>query len=683
MALYDQAVQASEQELSVTNEPLPIDVNEIVANFEVARMSDGYSQRNYLIDIRTDAFEGAHWAKEPEDDSDYQLTFNYVRNIIFRFSAILARSPKPSVPIPGSGQTKLSDSARKREKYLLAMWPKLMKAWSDVEINASKSSYGVLQILWDPKNGQPETLSGRGEDETTRKAYTEPPFTFRSIPPKNFYPTYRTFDEPNDFLSVYRHDPARLVADLEQRYGVNLRAEIGVENIAEGIYVIDIEEDAELIEYWTGEYYVLIAKTIAYVTLRTGGRAPRGGRMDFEEMPRYTVLSAGKNPFPQIPFWVLQNIRSDPNENPTTVGSVSDVEDIISLNKHYNEIMSEEASEIAINIHSPMVYASNEHQQDPETIRFSPGAVIPIGEEEKLDKLHWQGEPLVVPQHLDRVMDSVGDLTFLGQAGFGRLPSGATGLGMQIALTPLQQIIELKLPLRKEVLESVCSYLLRCFEEKSNDTPFKGWLQIQAKKYEMAELTKEDILGDYYATVDYGNLLPRDDLAADQNEVYKFKTGTQSLLTTLEKLGYQDPESEMNRLKAEMSDPVLNPEHVIATAQAKQTQAQANQPPPTGPEAAGGAGAGGMEGQMTLPGLTGGPEQQAGGQGRVPFGQAGIPTGPALPGTAQPGTVGVNPESLGGRSNTPPVPTSRAAPRGQEGPPSGPGQNAPFLGRGR
>ena len=82
-----------------------LDVNEIVNNFERVRSEGDYTTRNYLIDLRTDAFEGRHWESEPEEETDFQLVLNYVRNTILRFNAILAREPKPKVPIPGTGSS--------------------------------------------------------------------------------------------------------------------------------------------------------------------------------------------------------------------------------------------------------------------------------------------------------------------------------------------------------------------------------------------------------------------------------------------------------------------------------------------------------------------------------------------------------------------------------------------------
>jgi hypothetical protein len=552
----------------------------------------------------------------------------------------------------------------------MAIWPDLMKAWADVEMNASKCSFGVLQCLWD-ETVKPVKKTGKGADATGYEVYDQTPFKFRSVPPKNFYPVYRTFDKPNDFIEIYRFDPGRLVDDLERTYGVNLYPDPLFEP-RPGYSLVDVLNTADLVEYWTEEHYCLIAKTTLVVAPK--GRSNRA--VDYEEMPRYVLLSAGPNPCaPDFPFWVLQNVRVDPNENPTTLGSIADTDDIIGLNKHYNEINSEEASEIAINIHSPLVYMSDEHTQNPSEIRFAPGATIPIGAEEKLEKLAWQGEPTVVPQHLDRIMRGMLDLTFLGEAGVGRLPSGISGLGMQIALHPLQQINELKLPLRVAVLESVCAYLLKTFEKKSGAAPFRKWFQKQAKRFELAELKAEDIDGDYYCAVVYGNLLPRDDLASEQNEVYKFKTGTQSLYDTLDRLGYDDPESGVERLKAELQDPVLNPEKVILIAQAKaasqqQQPQQGQQPQPQPGQPQGQQQPTPQLGQQGQLPMLAGPEQG------TPFGRVQLPTGP-LPGTAQPGTAPVVPGSLGGRRGAPPPVPGPAA---QQGGP-GPGQTAPFLRR--
>lgn len=626
----------------------------------------GYSGRNGTLSGFSNLFGGDQWSGDAEDDTSYQLTMNYLRNVCLRFAAILSRSPKPSVPIPVIPE--LAAQANRREKFLMALWPDIMRAWRDVEMNASKLGYGVLQVLWAPKDGQPENVNvGLGLDQQMQRSYTKSPFIFRSTPPMNFYPMYRTYDTPNDFLYVFRYEPNRAIRDLEERYGVELQSTGQDERLT--------EETVELIEYWDNDWYKLIALTHQDVKVGGTDRNPR-----FEKRDVFVTLEEGSNPYGCIPFWVLQNIRTDPNVDPTDGGSLSDIEDLIIPQKHYNEMFSEEAQEIATNIHRPLVYQSADHQADVASLEFKAGAVFPIGpkEDESLEPLAYTSTGPGVREHLAAVMQAIKDLSFLGDAGFGQLASGVSGVGFGIALNPLQQITELKIPLRVDALRSVSAYLLRCFEKKAeSDTAFRGWYMIQGKRFGVAHLTAGDIGGNYFTEIVYGNLLPRDDYAHEQNEIYKYKTGAQSLETTLDHLGYDDPQAEVERIKKEQQDPVLNPEKVIAIAQAKQMTAQ---PQPQ-------------------PGATAGAAPAT----KRPAPTSNVSQGPPVPpGAAQPGTSPINMEGFGGMAGVPggagplggpqpfarpggaqepPVPNKMAFPGRPGMPEQGPGQNAPFLKR--
>jgi hypothetical protein len=608
------------------------------------------------------------------DDKEFQLTFNYLRNIVLRFSATLARQPKPKVPTVGTATSIEGQRASKQQKLLLGLWPELMQAWYDIELDASKLSYGVLQIIWAPEDGQPERVNmGRGEDTQMADVYTKCPYVFRAIPPASFYPIYRTYNKPNDFLAVFRFDPQRLIDDLETQYNISLAAT--------GSNVLGAEPTADLLEYWDKEQYILMAITKVLVDKRTraaGNRPPRQGDLEYEE--RYTLLEQGPHEYGCVPFWVLQNIRSDPHKDPTIDGSLADLDDTSELNRHFNEMVSEVAAETITNIHRPLIYSSEEHQQDPSSFKYEAGAVIPIGAEEKVEALPSPGETSMLPEHLDRIRQGMQDLSFLGEAGFGQIPNGMTTIGFKIALQPMQQIIELKLPLREAVLRDVCSFLLRCFRDNAGDAKFKAWVQNQYGAYGVTQIEASDLQGGWFVEVNYGNLLPRDDVQNQQNEVYLFKSGAQSLETTLAHLGFDDPNAEMSRIKEEQQDVVLNPEKAalikqLGAPQPQQPQGAPGGQPPPQPGGMPGGLPGGQETQPMVPPSEFGRTPQGGEYGAGPLtpflgrGMAPASTGPNM--GMMPGGMAGAPGLMGG------PPGGGGMPPGMGGPP---GQMPPGMG---
>ena len=637
-----------------------------------------YAGRNSTIDAKQAFFSGDHWedAEEDEDEGEFRLVINYCRRVVLDFVGMLARAPVPRVPVPAAedpGAPEI-EAARKREYLLRLVWEDFLAAWRRAEMNAAKSSYGVVECLWrddlsaedvpirgesrpvlaeTPASSPPEgagpthvmpngtTMPGAQHEEApapasaprTLKRYMQDPFRFRSIDPRQFFPVYRTFDLADDFLYVFRFDPERLTTDLENRYGVGLG---GTSSVLTGT-----ESTVDLIEYWDDVYYVLVAQTVMEVSTvpasKTGLVARvRRALQEPTFIPTYTVLAKLEHGYDRVPFWVVQNIV-DPEKDPTDGGSLSDLEDIPQLNQHLNLMRSEQAEEIVTNIHRPLIYASDDHQQEPKSLSFSAGAVYPIGIEERLEPVPYEGQPAEAWRHVEEIQQDIRTLSFLGDAGFGDFGSGTSGVAARIALTPMQRILELKLPPRIEVLRSLGSFLLRCFEQKlPKDAKLRGWVKGGVLRFQQVDLAPEDIAGQYYVDVDYGNLLPRDDQAHQQNEIYKWGSGAQSLFTTLENMGHEDPDEEIKRMKRELKDPWLNPEKWLAVQQAVAAQKQQ--------------------------------EQEA----------AGPPQGQAPPGR-EIGPVAAPPTP---RGTAPPVPGGSAFPRAPSAGGFGAGAATPFLGRG-
>lgn len=620
-------------------------------------VQSGYTARNQDIVSRRAFFEGVHWAEDPDEteEHEFRLVINYCRRVVLDFAGMLSRAPTPRVPSPVNDK----EGARRRELLLRLIWPDFLKAWRLAELNAAKCSYGVLEVLWDDnlevetREVVPETQGPNGtEPSLTVKRYTKQPYIFRSIKPEEFFPVYRTFDKPDDFLYTFRFDPNRLITDLEDRYGVVLQGT----DLDGG----SAEPTADLIEYFDDGWYVLVAKTLVKDPMPEGrGIAARFRRATQPTYsPSLTLLTARQHKYYRPPFWVLRNIENT-DANPTDGGSLSDIDDISTLNQHLNLMRSEQAEEIVINIHRPLTYASDDHQQDPETLSMTAGAVYPIGLEEKLEPVPTTPQPAFVQKHIDDIERTIRTLSFLGDAGFGDFGSGTSGVAARIALTPMQRILELKLPPRTDVLQSVCKYLLQQCEEKlGKDTKLEGWVETASKQFIETTIAAQDIDGKYFVFVDYGNLLPKDDQAHQQNEVYKYKSGTQSLWKTMDNLGEEDPDAEIARIEEESKNPYLDPQKYILVQQATATSAA----PPTPAGGGGGAGAGAPSGLPTdLAGAGGGSTApptpspasfprapNAGGYGAGPVtpflpretaGAGAMPLAPAGPG-ANPGGMG-------------------------------------------
>jgi len=570
----------------------------------------GMADRNTAILTRRNWFDGNHWAEpspgnEETSENQFRLVINYCKRVVLDFAGMLSRSPIPRVPIPVSeipGDVDVT-RAKKREALLMIAWPDFLEAWQRAELNAGKCGYGVIQVLWDPSvtpdeeieetptapapavtpiegNGQPPTPPPAATQPVKSRRYSELPMKFRSIKPEDFYPVYRTFDKSDDFLYVFRYEQNRLLADLEQRYDISLQATGTDESTSEAT--------ANLLEVWDAENYALFAETLVEDPLPVGavsGLAARLRRVlrGKAYSTHYTALTHKKHGYKRIPFWVLQNVV-DPDGNPAADGSLSDIDDIALLNEHLNLMRSEQAEEIVTNIHRPMVYKSPDHSQEPRSLSMTPGAVYPIGDDEDLEPLNYAPQPEYIQLHIADIERSIRFMSFLGDAGFGEFGAGTSGVSARIALTPMQRILELKMPPRIYCLRGIASFILRCFEARlGSDARLQAWVRTRGKQYSNIVVTPGDIKGDYYADVVYGNLLPRDDDSHQQNEGYKHGAGIQSLYRTIENLGEEDPLTEMKRLEQEANNVSLQPEKWLAIQQAKAAAAALQAPAPAAP----------------------------------------------------------------------------------------------------
>jgi len=549
-----------------------LDVHEAYARFLTLQMH--YSTRNASLDELAQFFDGGHWETSPEDmqeeldaTEDVRLTLNYARKSVLWHVGLLTGKP-PRVDVPNASDT--SEGSGKRERYLRALIASVpfRRAYRRAEVSANKYAYGVLQVLWDPGESEAEDLPrAEGSTEpTSRKAYHRQPFRFRTLDPRDFYPCYRTFDSPDDFLYAFRFDEHRLVEDIEDQYDVILLPT----DIAPGS-----RGTCDLIELWTDTHYLLFAVT---------ARKEMNEEGDVVDVKLPTVLVDESHPYGRPPFFVLLNFVVDPDKDPTYEGSISEVDLVRDTNKHLNLIVSLMATEIATRIHPPLVYQTDEPQQAPGDIRIGAGEVIPIGAEEQLTPMKWEGVPQTVAEHRNAIMQALRDFSGLPNTSLGSTGAGSSGIGMRLAYAVLEMILPLKLPERTEWMQDVLSHVLKVTHSQLSP---KDVISFWASKDLQARIQKEDISKDFFCEVTFGNLIPRNRIEEEQHVVYLHKTNVISRRTALEMLeDIKDPDAELERIRKENKDGGLDPEKAMAVQQAmgggQSPAPPTGQPPPSG-----------------------------------------------------------------------------------------------------
>jgi len=556
-----------------------------------------------------DFFDGRHWAldteggdigagENPGGDSaggtEETITVNFSRVVVLKYASVLSKGFRLQVPEPAAGDARAA--AQRREAYLLSMMPSFMRAYRRAEHNACKVGYGVIQAVFNKHDMAPEVrMMGEGHDQRMVHEYTFMPgqsrsvFHFRNVPPEDFYPVFTGYDDPNaDLWYVIRVDHNRLTAELRERYKVELESTGGWDLFGPD----QVEPTCTLLHYWDKEDYYLIAQTVRKQAGRPRSPFRSGGGSSEAPLTRAVLLEHVKHMWGRPPFWIISNVFTG-EADPTWRGTTSDIDAIKALNRRFNETLSDAATEIRMHIRKPLVYKSDEPQQDPTAIEFESGAVIPIGAEEELTPLDWQPVPEAVERLLDRYEQSIHHLSFLNEAAFGNLRNSPTGVGMRMAFASMLQMLDLKVPLRVDMLRHLFGAVLAYTErmlapvqvkrggvagESTGRVLFRSMTGMMGKgghEFTVVDLEASDIAGDFEVIIDFSQVLPFDEIQRDQNEVYKFKSRTQSLRETLRSRGVQDVDRAIDEIKSELEDEVLNPEHVLLVAQARQAKSAA------------------------------------------------------------------------------------------------------------
>ena len=504
-----------------------------------------YAGRNATFDSLATFFDGQHWDETVEaGQEDMRLVLNYGRRAVLWHVAYTTKySPRVDVPLRKTPDL----GAVRRERFLRAALasPSFRDTYRRIELSAAKYGVGVLETLF---------------LKSTEKRITQLPFVFRAINPRQFYPVYKTFDSPDNFLYVFLFDEDRLVEDIEREYGVSLEATGGTPGTLLGT--------ADLLEYWDEEDYILLALTKRIVLNRMG-------KEEGEEIAPI-VLRHEKNPLGRIPFFVLPNIVVEPFADPTSGGGVSEISLVQEVNRQINLLVSLAQEEIAGRIHPPLVYKTDDPRQDPSAIRLGAGRTIPIGADEALDVLRWEGIPATVAEQRNALMQALRDLSGLPYTAFGAA-GDTSGVGMRLSYATLELSEALKFPEREGFLRRIFSFLLQTLDQQLTAGQSvalgagKGTTPIATDV-----LRKADIDGNYECDVQAQSAVPRDRIEWEQHVIYLYKTGVISQRTALEMLeGIPDPDLELERIRQENQDKELHPEKAALIGKGEESPEQA------------------------------------------------------------------------------------------------------------
>lgn len=518
--------------------------------------------RNSEYAAARELYMGQHWgAGEHQspipDGRRYTATLNYIRPTVNKsVQLLLGQLPGIQVMPPGT-----DDMARRlaenEEALLYATWDvnDAGKVFRRVAHNRSLLRRGLIYYWWDPK---------------ALKA------CFRSVAPDNFYPVYDG-EEIVECIIVSR----RLTRSLQRSYP-SLASQIVSDDKGD-----DVFDESRWTRVVNGQLDILgdggsfgneVRGPIAGQTTVYDWFDKYGNwvRTMGETAHHSQNLDYGMGKVPVIEF-----PNSVPGDEREPHSEIDDIKNLVLL---ANKIVSRQ-QDIIDRYANPTIIdkqSGQSAQQIRNTVQGD-GGVLPIRRDGDILLLNWEGTPPDIANQYARVMQAIYDLSGKPASSYGQLLSNQSGVATNMALSPATLTTEEAQGLFGMGLTELNECILRLNEKFMQGQPIEVRVSAQGRgarmnswKFYDIKMTGDEIGSWYKNRIKWPSALRTDDPIYVQNELAKSKGDqanppAQSLYTTMENLGIEDVEAEIDRIKTQLEDPRMHPDRLqaaIAAAQA-------------------------------------------------------------------------------------------------------------------
>lgn len=533
--------------------PAPLTAKEVTQLYAELRSTFAVRNADYA-NLRT-LYRGDHWGSEQNplpEGKHFTLAVNYVAPTVDKaVNQIFGVMPGIQVMAQGAEEDDRR-LAEQQEAILYDTW-----ARNDAEVvfrraanNMSLLSRGVLYYWWD------------AGAECVK---------FRSVAPDNFYPLYDG-DEIVECILISR----RLTRHLQRSYPA-LSAKIvpdgGQNETMSGGDASDMFDSSR----FDGDEVVTprgapSSSVAGFTTVldwydRFGNWVRIMGDAVHKQKLAYGI---GKVPVIEWP----NGLPGDERE------PRSDVADILGLNLYLDQLISADA-DIIKRYANPTVLDKQSGQSAQEirqTIQAE-GGVIPIRRDGDILYLNWDGTPPDIQQQYDRVLNAIYDLSGRPASSYGNVLSNQSGAASNMALNPLIADAETAQSIVGNGLVQLNRAILALYAKFSKGKVIHA-RGARPKRPGVASyvpyasgITGADMNEWYENRIKWPSALRTDDPTYIQNEIAKSNADgnnppKQSLYTTLENLGIEDVEAEIDRIKTQLEDPRLHPQVTAASVDA-------------------------------------------------------------------------------------------------------------------
>jgi len=318
--------------------------------------------------------------------------------------------------------------------------------------------------------------------------------------------------DPRAFFATWAGDDPSALRHVECAY------EVSAEDLALGGYGLTPAQADELAGSGTAEV------------------VERWTDAELQIVVRDRIIRAQANPYGTIPFVHVPNLP--PANEPW---GTSDLVDVVPINREIDERVSDQADIIRFHADPPVIFTGVADHAD---LAVGPGTVWDLPEGADVKLLEWQGQPVAVGEHIERLYRSLYEVTETPRTAFGDSGRQLSGVALETELRPIVQRT-----LRKRV------WWTRALRRRSALV-----LQL-ARQFKAGDARSWDVDG-HRVRVVWPPMMPRDDAQEVRNQVALVAAQLRSTRTAMDALGEESPEDEIERIledRAALADPAANP----------------------------------------------------------------------------------------------------------------------------
>jgi hypothetical protein len=234
------------------------------------------------------------------------------------------------------------------------------------------------------------------------------------------------------------------------------------------------------------------------------------------------VARRGPNPYGFIPFVHVPNMQP-----PNQFWGVSDLADVIPINRELNERISDQADTIRYHANPPVIFRGVTDHTD---LAVGPGTVwdIPVDADVKL--LEWQGQAPAVQAHIEQVFRALYEVSETPRTAFGDSGRLLSGVALETELRPIIQRTLRRRAFWNRALRQRNRMILQLAEQHGLDGARPG------------------MFAPYRSRVVWPPMVPQDDAQDVRNNIALVAAGLRSHRTAMDLLGAETPEEEIRRV---------------------------------------------------------------------------------------------------------------------------------------